>query len=86
MIELVAAGTQADFNVGQTFPKGDLRERHTQELIPTGELANLVVPAITSYTAPELFRVDPVGELSQNSLSGVHARSLASTIEKKMRR
>jgi hypothetical protein len=86
MVEFVAAGTQADFNVSQTFPKSDLRESHTQELIPTCELTDLVVPAITGYAAPELFRVDPFGELSQNSFSGVHASSLASTIQKKTRR
>ena len=37
MIELVAARTQADFNVGQTFAISHLGEGHGEELIPAEE-------------------------------------------------
>ena len=68
-IEWVVAGSQADFDVRQAIPIRYLSERHSQELIPTRKVTNLVV-AIVAVDAPaKLLRMDPVGELRKNQFS-----------------
>ena len=42
-IELVVAGAQADFYVGQAIPVSDLSKGHGKELVPTREVINLAV-------------------------------------------
>ena len=65
MIELIAARTEADFNVGQTLAISNLSERHGEELIPAREAMRSVVAMIASDTTPELFRMNPRHELSK---------------------
>jgi hypothetical protein len=86
VIELVAARTQTDFNVGQAFAEGQLRKGHGQELIPAAKVTHLVVTAVASDTASELLRVNPLDELRENGFARMHGRILARRISKKMRR
>jgi hypothetical protein len=65
MIELIAARTEADFNVGQTLPISNLSERHGEELIPAREGVSSVVSVVTRDTTPELFWMNPCHELSE---------------------
>ena len=66
VVELLGARAQTRFHIAETFPKGELAKRHAQKLVPAGEGFDLVVPGVTTHTAPELLRVDQVRELGEN--------------------
>jgi hypothetical protein len=85
VIELLAARTETDLQVGETLPEGHLGERHGEELIPAAEPSDLVMPAVTNDAAAELLGVNPLHELSENGFARVHARNLARRISKKTR-
>jgi hypothetical protein len=77
MIELGAAGVEAGFDVTQTLALSELGESQTDKLTPARKLADLVVAAVACDTAMELLRMNPVQELSEHVLSGVHGRKIA---------
>ena len=52
VIELLLLGREARFDVSQTFPVGELRERHAVILIEAGEALYLEVAAIPYHTLP----------------------------------
>jgi len=77
MIELLRARAQTGYDITEAFSIGQLAKRHANELAPTGKGFYLVVTLVTSHTAVKLLRVDQVGELGKNELSGIHPGSLA---------
>jgi hypothetical protein len=72
VVEMRGSRVQTHFDVAQTFTPSQLRESQTNELVPTRELADFVVTAITSDAALELLRMNPVQKLRQNVFSTVH--------------
>jgi hypothetical protein len=52
MIELRTMGSQAGFDVAQAPSPCELRERHAQILVETGEVFDLVLAAVTSDATP----------------------------------
>src|ERR1035438_309936 len=77
-IELVGTCPQAAFDVRQAFSIGELREGHSEELIPTWKTTNLVVASVAVDTAAKLFGMNPVGQLRKNQFSSGHNASRAS--------
>jgi hypothetical protein len=84
VVELVAARAQTNFYIFKTLAIGDLSKGHGEKLIPAREATNLVVAVVTSDTPPKLFGVDPFHQLSENSFSRIHGRSLASKISENL--
>jgi len=66
LVKLPGARTQTRFHIAETFPKGEPAKGHAEKLVPAGEGFDLVVPGVTTHTAPELLRVDQVRELGEN--------------------
>jgi hypothetical protein len=62
MIQLFFHGSKAALNVPQTFTKGQLGERHAQELIKTCKRADAVVSLVALDAAPKL----PLGQKIHN--------------------
>ena len=54
VIELAGRGSQAGFNVSQTFAIGELCEGHAQELIPTRKAAQPLIAAVARHAPAEL--------------------------------
>src|SRR5665213_1114849 len=77
VIELLVARAQTGFHIAETFPKGELAKSHAKKLVPAGEGFHFVVSAVASHTAVKLLRMNQVGELGENKLSGIHPGSLA---------
>src|SRR4029079_5041949 len=77
MIELIGACVQTRFDVAQTFPPGQLGKNQADELLPAGEMFDLVGAAIALNAAMKLFAMDQAQELGQDVLTGVHASRIA---------
>src|ERR1700752_1270271 len=66
VIELRSGRTQTGFDIAQAFAISQLRECHTQKLIPTRELLQLVGSLVTIYTTMKLVRRKKVHQLREN--------------------
>jgi hypothetical protein len=53
VIQLGFHGVQADFDVAQAGPVGQLRKGHAQELIEARKLAGAVVASVSAHAAVE---------------------------------
>jgi len=72
VIQLLLLGTEARFDVSQTFPVGELRERHAVILIEAGEALYLEVAAIPYHALPEGPDRHEVHDLRKNELADMH--------------
>jgi hypothetical protein len=77
VVELIEARAQTDFDVSQAISISQLREAHSQKLIPTREVADSIVALVALHTPPKLLGVNPLHDLRKNRLSGTHSASLA---------
>ena len=77
MIELIGARVEAGFDVAQAFAPGQLREDQTDELLPTGEMFDLVVAAVAADATVELLAMKTIQELGKDVLTGVHGSKIA---------
>ena len=77
MIELVLPGTQAYFNITETFSKGELTKSHAKKLIPAAKGFDLIVTFVAPDAAGKLLGMDEVRELGENRFSGIHPENLA---------
>src|ERR1035437_9503836 len=75
VIQFGALRTQASFDVPKALPIGQLRERHTQELIQARESLDLVFALIASHAATECRQRKVFHQLRKHQLALVH-RSL----------
>jgi hypothetical protein len=77
VIKLAGARVETSFDVAQTFAPGQLRKDQTNQLLPAGEMFDLVVAAITLDAALEHLWVNGIEELIQNELTGEHGSRIA---------
>lgn len=72
MVLVSRTSVEASFNVPEPLAPGQLCKGHANELAPAGELTDFVIAPISNNAAMKLLRVNPVEQLSQHVLSGVH--------------
>src|SRR5690606_34780363 len=72
MVKLFGYRTQARFDVSQTLAIGELRESHTEELIPAGEAPHSFVAAVAANQAPEGVPRHLIHELNEHRPSFEH--------------
>ena len=72
MIELGALGTQTYFDVSKTLPKGQLRERHAQELIQARERLHFERAPIAGDATAEGGQRKMLHQLREHQLASVH--------------
>jgi len=72
MIKFLFLGTQADFDISQTFAIGDLRKGHAEVLIEAGELLYFVIALIPGNAAAECMQRHKVQNLWENEFASVH--------------
>ena len=63
---------QTDFDVAQTFPVRQLRERHAEELAEAREGLDVAVSAVAPDAFSENVKRQMVGQLRENELAFVH--------------
>ncbi len=78
VIQLGALGAQARLDVAQALPKRQLRERHAQKLIQTGERLDLAFPAIPSHTSTKRRQRKVLHQLREDQFAVVHQSPLQS--------
>ena len=78
VIQRGALGAQTRLDVAQALPKSQLRERHAQELIQTGERLDLAFPAIPSHTSTKRRQRKVLHQLREDQLAVVHQSPLRS--------
>ena len=72
MIELLTARAQAVFDIAQALPKGELGERHAQQLVPAGEPRGLILTTILRDNPAKLAVGNKVDDLGKYEASDVH--------------
>ena len=72
VIQLLLLGTEARFDVSQTFPVGELRECHAEILIEAGEALYLEVAVIPCHALPKGPDRHEVHDLRKNELADMH--------------
>jgi hypothetical protein len=85
-VELVWTRAQTDFYVSQAVAISYLGKGHSQELIPTREVIDLVVSVIASDAAAKLLGVNPLGELRKDQFSSGHDAIVASRLLQKTKK
>ena len=76
MVQLAAGRAQAQFDVAQALPPGQLGKGQAEELIPAGERADAVVALIAGDAAGEQVVRDMVHQLGENGAAFVHGQRL----------
>jgi len=72
VVKLGLLGAQTGFDVAETGARGELSERQTEELIPTGEIFDVAVAPVTVDANLKLVSRNELHELSENRLTRVH--------------
>jgi len=75
MVELGGLAAQTGFDVAQTLAIGQLHERHTQKLVETSEVFDLVLSVVTSDTSAESGQRQVRHHLRKNKFARVHRQS-----------
>jgi len=68
----MCATPQAGFDVPQTFPKGNLREGHGEELVAVSHAFAGSWHRVQPHAALELFAVQQIDDLGEDQASGIH--------------
>ena len=76
MVQLAAGRAQAQFDVAQALPPGQLGEGQAEELIPAGERADAVVALIAGDATGEQVVRDVVHQLGEYGAAFVHGQRL----------
>ena len=82
VIELGFGHAQARLDIPQTFPVGQLRKSHAEELIPAGKALDLVIAVVAFYALTKFVRWDKVHQLSKNDSSDIHSPSPSAVMRK----
>ena len=72
VIKLVALGTQAGFDIAQTFPIGQLGKGHAEKLVEACNRLDLVVPLVALDAPPEAVQGKMVDDLGENQFASRH--------------
>jgi hypothetical protein len=72
VIKFAAHRAQAGFDVPQTLAIGQLREGHSQILIPAGEAFRVVFPAVTVHALVEFLVRQMLEQLRKHRAASVH--------------
>jgi hypothetical protein len=65
-------GVQTRFDVAEAFTPGELSEDQTDELLPAGELRDVVIAVVAADAAMKMLRMNPIEQLSEDVFSSVH--------------
>ena len=76
VVELRGLSRQARFDIAQTFPIGQLRERHGAILLGTVQRSHPEVAAVPRNDPPERAPRQKIHQLGEQRLAGVHGRLL----------
>ena len=71
-VKLGGARTQANFDVSQALPVGQLGEGQTEKLIPAGEAMRFVVTTVSLNDPAKCLRVNPLHELGKYHFRRLH--------------
>jgi len=80
VIQLGPLSAQTRFDVAQTFSIGQLRKRHTQELIQAGERLDLAFALIPGHTTAKRGQRKMLHQLREHPLALVHRSSPRSCV------
>ena len=72
VVELCCLAAQTGFDVAQAFSVGQLREGHTQILIQTGEVLDLVLASVPGHATTESSQRQMCYHLRKNEFARVH--------------
>ena len=72
VVELVFVSAQASLDIAQTLAKGELRKRHTEILVETGEGLLVTVAVVACYATPEGLHWQMADDLRKNEPGDVH--------------
>ena len=73
-VEQIGLGSEARFDIAQTFPESELGEGHAQELIPCGKALAFPGHRIIGYATIELCPIDHIDNLRENRTASIHNR------------
>jgi hypothetical protein len=72
MVQLATKGSQAGFNIAETFAVRQLREGHRQILIPAREASRSRIALVASHAATKLAIRQEAQQLGEDSPPLVH--------------
>jgi hypothetical protein len=72
MVQLATKGSQAGFDIAETFAVRQLRKGHRQVLIPAREASRSRIAAVTRYASTELAIRQKAQQLGEDSPTLVH--------------
>ena len=75
VVQLLAMGGEAGFDVPQTVPSRELGKRHGDELIPAGEGSYAMTPLVSVDDFPKLVMGYLLEQLCKNGFPRIHRRS-----------
>jgi hypothetical protein len=75
VVQLLAMGGEAGFDVPQTVPSSELGERHGDELVPAGERSYAMTPLVLVDDFPEMVMGYLLEQLCENRFPRIHRRS-----------
>lgn len=80
VVQLVLLGTQAGFDIPETFAVGQLCEGHAEVMVESGILLDLEVAIVTIYAAMEDMERKMFHHLGENEFAGVHGSPLRTVL------
>jgi len=75
VVEFLAMGGKASLDIAQGFPSAELGKRHGDELIPTGERSDAVIPTMPCDRPSEFVPRQMGKQLCEDGFPRVHERS-----------
>jgi len=73
-VEQIGLGSEARFDIAQTFSESQLGEGHAKELIPCGKALAFPGHGIIGYATIELRPIDHIDNLGENRTANIHDR------------
>jgi hypothetical protein len=80
VVQLVLLGTQAGFDIPETFAVSQLREGHAEVMVETGKLLDLEVAVVPIYASMKHMERKMLHHLRENELAGVHGPPLRTVL------
>ena len=78
VIEMLGTRTQANFQIAQTLPKGQLPKGHAHKLVPTGKLPHPMIALMRGHDTAKVAVGQMIEKLGKDNASIVHPPNLSS--------
>jgi hypothetical protein len=72
MVKLLGSRVQTRFDIAQTFAPSQLSKDQADELLPTGEVLDLVVAIVALNATMKLLPMKQIQKLGEHKMAGVH--------------